>query len=234
MDLYEASRVLQLVHAQYLRWRETRAAVRALPSGSPLQGWLADECAALDQDASPPDQPAAQERLEFLGARIKERLRTARRDHWHQQGKLLRYGLIVVENRLEAIDAHTAEVASTTVDRQLHELREQADTLRSILTGWESQRLHATHVCSADEIALFIADPYQEADKEHLERILERADASQLPHDLVCIHLTWDNITGDVLTAEIARTRPARPRKPLSRSHAEIVQDHGLPSVQPR
>ena len=86
MDLYEASRVLQLVHAQYLRWRETRAAIRDLPAGSPRQGWLADECAALDQDAHPQNSQAAQARLEVLGSRIKERLRTARCDHWHHMG----------------------------------------------------------------------------------------------------------------------------------------------------
>ena len=86
MDLYEASHVLQLVHAQYLRWRETRAAIRDLPAGSPRQGWLADECAALDQDAHPQNSQAAQARLEVLGSRIKERLRTARCDHWHHMG----------------------------------------------------------------------------------------------------------------------------------------------------
>ena len=36
-----------------------------------------------------------------------------------------------------------------------------------------------------------------------LRELRERADAAHLPRDLVCIHLTWDNITGDVLTAEI-------------------------------
>lgn len=205
MDLHEASQRLQITHRRYLDWRELAAALREAPAGEPLPAWLAAECRRLDAEAPVEDHAALAPYLEQQTTQIKRRLIAARVDNWQAQGRMLRYSLVVVENRVGAIRDELQRLGEP-IDARMHALNQRLEaqiaTLRGTIENWEAAR-ELSQICSLDDLGGFILDPYHDADKEHLERIVARAREAELPPSQACIRLVWDGVTGEVRRAEI-------------------------------
>ena len=213
MDLYEASRMLQEVQEKYLRWREALRELLEWPTDEPVTGWLADECRVFDSETPLESGTAMALRLAAMEPALKERLTGARRDAWYEQGKTLRFALVLLENRLSSVREElegVAEAESPRTQRPLQLLETQMDSLRANLAEWESRRRRATATCSLEEMERMIADPHHAADKEHLERVAARARNADLPQAGICIRLEWESVTGEVLSAEIVAADEAR------------------------
>ncbi len=213
MDLYEASRMLQEVQEKYLRWREARRELLEWPADEPVTGWLADECRVFDSAAPLESGTATAMRLAAMEPALKERLTGARRDAWYEQGKTLRFALVLLENRLCSVREELEGLAEADIpltQRPMQLLETQMDSLRANLAEWESRRRRSTATCSLAELERMIADPYHAADKEHLERVAARAREADLPQAGISIRLEWESVSGEVLSAEIVAEDAAR------------------------
>ena len=206
MDLHQASRELQLAHARYMRWREVGQELRDLPIDEALPGLLREECAILVPDAPLEDRGALAGALEALEESIKARLGAARRETWYHQGKALRYALILVENRLA--NMRTRESHGGTLSKAeaiAAELTGQMQKLRGALASWDSGPARGAARCSPTDLERLIEDPYHDADKEDLERILGRWLAAARTADGRCVELEWDRLSGSVVDAQIVQ-----------------------------
>ena len=208
MELYQLTRNVESLRRRYLEWRTLRDQVRAADGQPSVPADLLS--AAQDFDSSLLE--VAEQGLEMLaaeldeaGAAVKTSLQDQRERHWHQQGKMLRYSLVALGNRVERLEASILEAPLGEADGDqflLVRLENQRETLRTVIEGWEQAR-SASDICSLTQIQAFIDDPYHEADKEHLERIVERGLRSELPSSLSCILLVWDAVTGEIVSAEL-------------------------------
>lgn len=213
MNLDDAARAVQAARELYLHWREIREEVHTSPLDVPISGWLAQECLQLDADAPLADRDALEARLAGVGAAIRRRLQATRRESWYQQGKMLRYALVLLEQRAEIIRRKLQETGQTLGpdgERILDALGLQIDTIRGNLQQWQQQRVAARLFCSVDDVQALIDDPLHQADKEHLERIAARALDAGLPATLLCIALEWDGITGEVIEARVTPIQDAK------------------------
>ena len=212
MDLYEADSRLRQLQERYLHWREARSELRDCPGNEALPAWLADGCRALDPDAPLDDREALLERLEALGEALKHDLREARLDAWYQQGKMLRYSTVLLENRLDTL-AVELEARGADKDERGERvrvlLRTQLEALRENLRQWERRRGARPMRCTPAELEPLIADPQHDADKEALEEVVAQAQAAAGPAGQARIRLSWDLVTGEVYSAEIDAGRAA-------------------------
>ncbi len=209
MDLYEATGAVRRATEQYRCWREVQRLLREEAADAPVSAELAEACRHLGMDAASENRTALAEWSAEWEAKIRGELVESRAEAWYQEGKTLRYSLIVVQNRFDALVAALRE-GGAPVDGKTREilsrLEAQLEALRSDLGQWERKRVTEVMVCSVEQIEGMIADPDHAADKEHLERIVLRAHEAQLPESLACIRLEWDGVTGEVRSAEIIPT----------------------------
>ena len=209
MNLYQAARHLQEAQEQYLRWREVRQELAEWPVDEPLAGWLFEDCRTLDPSLSSTDLFTVARQVTALESPIKTQLREARVASWYEQGKMLRYALVLLQNRLDSVQADLIDEGNDAALKQtLALLQMQMDSLRMNIAQWERREDTATVVCSLEEIRRLVADPRHDADKEHLERIIDRAQAARLPESLVCIRLQWHTVSGEVLEAAVLPDAP--------------------------
>ena len=153
-------------------------------------------------------------------SRIRLGLRDARVEHWYQQGKALRYALILCRNRLEGLAQQVAgsaappdparesrETAATPsladAPAALELLREQVGVLGVEIAAWESRRRPVERVCSLRDLQAILADPRHPADKQQLESVVARATNVALPPSLPCVQLRWDAVSGQIDRAEV-------------------------------
>ena len=163
----------------------------------------------LDQTLSSTNLFIVSRGLAELEASIKIRLREARLATWHEQGKMLRYALVLLQNRLDDVQADLAhEDHDAAMEQTFALLQMQMDSLRMNIAQWEGRRDTATVVCNLEEIRRLVADPRHDADKEHLEWIISQAQAAELPEALVCIRLQWNTVSGEVLEAAVLPDAP--------------------------
>ncbi len=209
MDLYEATRAVRRATEQYRCWREVQRLLREEAADAPVSAELVEACRHLGMDAASENRTALAEWSAEWEAKIRGELVESRAEAWYQEGKTLRYSLIVVQNRFDALVGALRE-SGAPVDGKTREilsrLEAQLEALRSDLGQWERTRVTEVLVCSVEQIEGMIADPGHAADKEHLERIVLRAHEAQLAESLACIRLEWDGVTGEVSSAEIVPT----------------------------
>lgn len=103
MDLYDAASSLQRAQDRYQCWREMRSAVTALPPGSAVPFWIRETATAIQAGAALRDRDQARIWIAASAPQIRHDLRRARIEHWYQQGKALRYALILCRNRVERL-----------------------------------------------------------------------------------------------------------------------------------
>ena len=103
MDLYDAASSLQRAQDRYQCWREMRSAVTALPPGSAVPSWIRETATAIQAGAALQDRDQASIWIAASESQIRHDLRRARIEHWYQQGKALRYALILCRNRVERL-----------------------------------------------------------------------------------------------------------------------------------
>ena len=103
MDLYDAASSLQRAQDRYQCWREMRSAVTALPPGSAVPSWIRETATAIQAGAALQDRDQASIWIAASAPQIRHDLRRARIEHWYQQGKALRYALILCRNRVERL-----------------------------------------------------------------------------------------------------------------------------------
>ena len=220
MDLYDAACSLQRAQERYLCWREMRAAVSALPAGADVPNWVRETALAIQAEADIQDSEQAGRWLTASESQVRDDLRRARVEHWYQQGKALRYALVLCRNRLERLaeqfgDALQApsglapESAPESPEetgehpRALRVLREQVDVLGVEIAAWQARRRPRARVCSLRDLQRFLADPAHPTDKEALERVIRRAEAARLPAGVPCVRFRWDTISGRIERAEV-------------------------------
>ncbi len=215
VELYELTRNVESLRRRYLEWRALRDQVRIADGHGSVPAELLQACrdfdasvgggSASDALAPPPAVETLAADWDQIGDAVKTSLQDERERHWHQQGKMLRYSLIILGNRVAGLEASILEAPLGEAEADqflLARLVSQRETLRTVIDGWEQAR-SASDVCSLAQIQAFIDDPYHEADKEHLERIVERGRRSELPLSLSCILLVWDAVTGEIASAEL-------------------------------
>lgn len=208
MELYQLTRNVESLRRRYLAWRSLRTQVRMAGGQPTVPADIVETCQEFDSsllEVCPQGLEVLAAELDEAGTAVKLSLRDLRERHWHQQGKMLRYSLVVLGNRVEGLEASILEAALGEADRDqflLLRLQNQRETLRTVIEGWEQAR-GASDICSLTQIQAFIDDPYHEADKEHLERIVERGFRSELPSSMSCILLVWDGVTGEIASAEL-------------------------------
>lgn len=213
MNLDDAARAVRTARELYLHWRGIREEVHASPLDVPISGRLAQECLHLDPDAPLDDRDVLEARLAGVGAASKRRLQATRRESWYQQGKMLRYALVLLQQRSEIVRDKlkaAGEDLEPDGERILSALGAQIDAIRANLQQWQQQRAAAQLFCSVDDVQALIDDPLHQADKEHLERIAARALAAGLPSTLLCIALEWDGVTGEVIEARVTPIQDAK------------------------
>lgn len=214
MDLYDAALALQRAQDHYLCWREMRDAVTALPGDAALPAWVSETLATIRPNAPLRDRDHASLWLAASESHIRGCLREARVEHWYQQGKALRYALILCRNRLELLAREVAAPqppnASPTRDpappsgpAALQLLREQVNVLDAEIAAWQARRHPVERVCSLRDLQTILADPKHPADKEQLESVIARTRAVRLPPTLPCVRLRWDAVSGQIDRAEV-------------------------------
>lgn len=204
MNLYQASRRLQLVHERYLQWREVRAELRALSPDQRLSPVVEEQCHLLLSSTGPADRAGLLAAIDGLEGPLKGHLAAARRENWYQQGKMLRYALILVENRLASLEAGADHAAGDQRALPIIEaLTEQVRTLRAALGEWDTGPVPGRVHCSLAQIGQMIADPYHAADKEQLEAVMEQGRKIGLAPDRPGILLAWDPISGALSQARL-------------------------------
>ena len=197
MDLEQANGRLTHAQQRYLRWRDVLQELREEPASSDLGGALAAECADLLED----EEDVATWRdalsgLESMERVLKDELRSAREDAWYEQGKVLRYAMVVVENRIAVIEEELGESGDEQALRLLEGLRSQVGALGSAIASHDGTPPTSSLICSPAEIRTLIDNKQHIAEKEALEAILERAMDSELSETQPCIHLSWNAVTG--------------------------------------
>ena len=204
MNLGQTSRTLQLVHERYLQWREVRAELHGLPADERPSPVVEEQCEALFSTSIPGDRAGLLAAIDGLEASLKGRLAVARRENWYQQGKMLRYALVLVENRLASLEAGSDHATGDQgVVPIIEALKEQVRTLRTALGEWDDGPRQDRVRCSLEQIGQMIADPYHAADKEQLEAVVEQGRQLELPAERRCIVLAWDPISGALTEARL-------------------------------
>ena len=226
MDLYDAATSLQRAQDRYLCWREMRSAVTALPAGGPVPAWIRETAAAIQAGANLRNLDQAGLWIAASESEIRDDLRRARLEHWYQQGKALRYALILCRNRVDRLAndigapsrLHGAPLhdtgltgpddpqdapAATTPPQTLRVLREQVEILGGEIAAWRARRRPAERLCSLRDLQAILADPKHPAEKEPLEDIIVRAQTAGLPSALPCIRFRWDTVSGEIDRADV-------------------------------
>ncbi|PZC47618.1 MAG: hypothetical protein DK306_001089 [Chloroflexi bacterium] len=237
MDLYDAALALQRAQDHYLCWREMHDAVTALPSGGAVPPWVNETVASMHTDAELRDRDQAALWLAASESRIRLGLRDARVEHWYQQGKALRYALILCRNRLEGLARQVAGSAAPTdpapeshdaaqtpdladAPAALELLREQVGVLGVEIAAWESRRRPVERVCSLRDLQAILADPRHPADKQQLESVVARATSVSLPPSLPCVQLRWDAVSGQIDRADVVAAEGLEDAPPTNDSCA--------------
>ena len=212
VDIPDLTQSVEALRRRYLDLRGLRTelsefnAAEPLPT-APLPSWLVASCLRFDPNAPTPDREALEAFLQQEAETLVEQLSNERESQWEQQGRMLRYSLIMLQNRVQTLQADLDREGSANDQAAAHRgllqrLEDQVDTLRRTIEHWQDARL-VTEACSLAQIAAFVEDPYHEGDKEHLGRILERGGQAKLPLDQVCIELVWDRVSGRVKSAKL-------------------------------
>jgi hypothetical protein len=212
VDMPDLTQSVDAIRRRYLSLRGLRAdldefsTAERLPT-APLPSWLVASCLRFDTTAPTSNRPALEAFLQQQAGALVEQLSDERESHWDHQGRMLRYTLIMLQNRVQTLraDLERAEHPSdraTDPGALLQRLEDQVDSLRRTIEHWQDGRL-VRQPCSLAQIAAFVEDPHHPGDKEHLDRILQRGDEARLTWDQVCIELAWDRISGRIESAAL-------------------------------
>ena len=214
-----------------------RRAVTALPLGGAIPPRIRETAAAIQPGAALRNREQAGIWLAASESQIRDDLRHARIEHWYQQGKALRYALVLCRNRLQRLADHFAAAPQREPaegheepagpPRTLRVLRDQVHLLGLEVTAWQARRRPAERICSLHDLQRFLADPQHAADKEQLDRIIGRAREAGLPPALACVRFRWDTVSGEVERAEVIATEGLDER-PATTSELPELQDEGL------
>lgn len=203
MDLELTATALREAEAHYQACRAALHAVRHEAARERITGVLASDCLRLVPDAPLRAPISVAEALLRATREARAQLHDARLDFWEAQGKMLRYTVVVVRNRAARYRDAAAEGWYAQAAELADSLMQQAEAVEEALTDWASRRRPVRQRCSPAALERILADPDHAADKEHLERILARAQAAHLPRDQDCIALQWDAVTGVVQRAAV-------------------------------
>ena len=171
-------------------------------STAPPASWLVASCLRFDSTAPTLNRHALEVFLPQEVEALVEQLGDECESHWEHQGRMLRYTLIMLQNRVQTLRAdldREEDASHQTTDHRalLQRLEEQVESLRHTTEHWQDGRL-VRQPCSLAQIAAFVTDPYNPGDKEPLNRILQRGNEARLTPDQVCIELAWDRISGRI------------------------------------
>ena len=215
VDLYAAACRLERAQERYSRWRELRAALAAIDAASPLPGWVGDACDALGDDAA----PATSKRPSAGSSRRRPPSRTTSArpalEHWYQQGKALRYALVLCRNRLESLgqEMQTAPPPGPpAAPRTLAMLRDQVRALAEEIGLWQQRRTSVARICTLLDLERLLADPAH-----------PRRQGALGAHHRPCPHgraARRPSLRTPQLGRRLRRDRPRRPRpgrRPRSR-----------------
>ncbi len=212
VDIPDPTQSVDAIRCRYLDLRVLRADLAEFIASSPvatapLPSWLIASCLRFDSTAPTLNRQPVELFLQQESAALVEQLGDERESHWEHQGRMLRYTLIMLQDRVRTLRAdldreEDASHQATNHRALLQRLEQQVDSLRRTSGHWQDGRL-VRQPCSLAQIAAFVAGPYHPGNKEHLDRILQLGDEARLTPDQVCIELAWDRISGRIESATL-------------------------------
>ncbi len=212
VDVPDLTPSVETLRRRYLDLRGLRADFREFSaaeplSTAPLPSWLIAGCLRFDATAPTAGRDALESFLERETEALPQRLGDERESRWDHQGRMLRYSLIMLQNRVRTLRADLDREESASEQGASHRallqrLEDQVDSLRRTIEHWQDGR-RVRQSCSLAQIAAFVEDPHHPGDKEHLDRILQRGHEARLTPDHVCIELAWDRISGRIESATL-------------------------------